>query len=171
MTPERLAELRKIAEAATPGKRVWQRDTPDMVPRIENEDGDQKRLWWTIDDERSAAAFDRETSLALVAAAEECHRLKSLLAVSNEEVLASVEGVAAKLNHGLEAVGRAALQPEIDRLATENAKLAAERDDLAKACKMVLQRWTFDNNQHHTHNWHAMADCFEVIHAALGGSS
>ena len=38
---------------------------------------------------------------------------------------------------------------------------------LVAACKMVLQRWTFNNYQSHTHTWHDMADCFQVINAAL----
>ena len=41
---------------------------------------------------------------------------------------------------------------------------------LLAACKMVLRRWTFNNDQHHTHSWHDMADCAEVIRAAIASA-
>ncbi len=28
---------------------------------------------------------------------------------------------------------------------------------------MLKQRWTFDNNQQHTHSWHDMQDCLTAI--------
>lgn len=43
----------------------------------------------------------------------------------------------------------------------------AEIERLKAACEMVLKRWTFDNDQQHTHNWHDRTDCTEAIRAAL----
>jgi hypothetical protein len=40
--------------------------------------------------------------------------------------------------------------------------------------KEVLNRWTFDNHQHHTHTWHDMQDCAAKIRAvmtAAGGAA
>lgn len=43
----------------------------------------------------------------------------------------------------------------------------ARRNRLLEAAKMVLQRWTFNENQWHTHTWHDMADCATVLRAAI----
>lgn len=45
--------------------------------------------------------------------------------------------------------------------------LLRQRDALLEAAKMVLQRWTFNENQWHTHTWHDMADCATVLRAAI----
>jgi hypothetical protein len=51
-----LAADLKTCDRASPGPWVWQRDTRDMIPRLENEDGDRKQLWWTDEDEQFCAA-------------------------------------------------------------------------------------------------------------------
>lgn len=48
-----------------------------------------------------------------------------------------------------------------------NCYLLAAAPDLLGACQMVLERWTFNNDQQHTHTWHDMQDCAEVIRAAM----
>lgn len=48
-----------------------------------------------------------------------------------------------------------------------NARLIAAAPDLLAACKLVLQRWTFSEDQIHTHTWHDMQDCREVLLAAV----
>ena len=79
--------------------------------------------------------------------------------------------------------GVSQLLAEVDRLRAElersdnytsflklEAALAARDAELARlreAVEMVRKRWTFSNDQQHTHNWHDMADCFEAIHKAL----
>jgi hypothetical protein len=37
------------------------------------------------------------------------------------------------------------------------------------ALEAVRDRWTFTNDQCHTHTWHDWADCKPLIDAALGG--
>ncbi len=51
------------------------------------------------------------------------------------------------------------------------ALLTNAAPDLLAALNMVLARWTFDNNQQHTHTWHDWADCAEVICAAIAKAS
>jgi hypothetical protein len=48
-----------------------------------------------------------------------------------------------------------------------NARLIAAAPDLLAACQLVLRRWTFDSHQQHTHSWHDMQDCAEIIRAAI----
>lgn len=36
-------------------------------------------------------------------------------------------------------------------------------EEMVMACEMVLERWRFNNNQHHAHTWHDMQDCRAVI--------
>jgi hypothetical protein len=45
--------------------------------------------------------------------------------------------------------------------------LEAVNGRLLAACKEVLRRWTFDDRQIHTHSWHDMQDCAEIIRAAI----
>lgn len=52
-------------------------------------------------------------------------------------------------------------------LAAEVERLAAENERLRAACRMVLDRWTFSNQQVHTHTWHDWADCKEAIDVAM----
>ncbi len=39
--------------------------------------------------------------------------------------------------------------------------------ELRAACEMVLERWSFNNDQRHTHTWHDREDCAKVIRDAL----
>lgn len=48
---------------------------------------------------------------------------------------------------------------------------AALADEMRAALEMVLKRWTFDNNQHHTHSWHDRTDCQMVIVPLLDRAS
>lgn len=47
-----------------------------------------------------------------------------------------------------------------------SARLRAA-DELAEAAKKVRTRWTFDNNQRHTHTWHDKEDTCTEIEEAL----
>lgn len=55
----------------------------------------------------------------------------------------------------------------IDAMVSQRDSLREQRDALLEAAKMVLQRWTFNENQWHTHTWHDMADCATVLRAAI----
>lgn len=48
-----------------------------------------------------------------------------------------------------------------------NARLIAAAPKLLDALRVVLDRWTFDSHQQHTHNWHDWSDCKAVIDAAV----
>ena len=48
-----------------------------------------------------------------------------------------------------------------------HSKTRSQRDALLAACEMVLERWTFSNDQQHTHTWHDWADCKPVLDAAI----
>lgn len=48
------------------------------------------------------------------------------------------------------------------------ASLMEDNERLRAACRMVLNRWTFNNQQVHTHTWHDWADCKVAIEAAMG---
>lgn len=44
-----------------------------------------------------------------------------------------------------------------------DADKAALFDEMRKALEKVLERWSFDKRQYHTHTWHDMQDCRAVI--------
>jgi alpha-D-ribose 1-methylphosphonate 5-phosphate C-P lyase len=48
-----------------------------------------------------------------------------------------------------------------------NAQLMAAAPALLAACQLVLSRWTFNDDQRHTHTWHDWADCKVVIEDAI----
>ena len=57
---------------------------------------------------------------------------------------------------------------EVELLRAENTKAAKKIEEMAYALSMVQMRWTFDNNQQHTHTWRDWADCQPAITKALG---
>jgi hypothetical protein len=57
--------------------------------------------------------------------------------------------------------------PTAESQPTEADALRANLAALVAACEMVQRRWTFDGAQQHTHSWHDMADCMELIVPAV----
>lgn len=48
-----------------------------------------------------------------------------------------------------------------------NLRLIAAAPELLAALQLVLKRWTFNDNQQHTHNWHDWADCTVDVRRAI----
>ena len=59
------------------------------------------------------------------------------------------------------------MQDRLDALRADRDAGWAAAEALAGALEMVERRWTFNNDQHHTHNWHDWADCMELLRPAL----
>jgi hypothetical protein len=100
LTTARLAELREVAEKATPGERYVEHDRNDQPCLYVNRADDDPRHWVAMfphqcvrsievmanADAAFAAAFDRETCLALIAEARETANLRARLAVAGEGI-------------------------------------------------------------------------------------
>lgn len=72
--------------------------------------------------------------------------------MSDDDLDAHLKMILASCGHApvtANTVGRNALRLVVDEA------VRAERE---RCLALVKHRWTFDNDQHHTHNWHAMAD-------------
>ena len=66
----------------------------------------------------------------------------------------------------LEANSTVSIGRVISKLASTHYRAACAKG-LAEMCEMVLERWTFDENQRHTHTWHDMQDCAFFLNEAL----
>lgn len=98
-TEQQLAEWERLAGEATPGPWIWNRDTRDLLPRLENEDGDRKELWWCDADDCFIAAA-RDAVPALVAEVRRLRRAEHNLRSGFQQKLSAAYLEAARAREG-----------------------------------------------------------------------
>lgn len=76
----------------------------------------------------------------------------------DEELFAILNEYRDALDFMGRANARTALQEVVGRAVADAVKAERER-----CLALVKYRWTFDNDQQHTHSWHAMADTLRDI--------